>query len=135
MAATVVSDAEMNVEIAKCCWAIRNWQSNKKNVFGNAKTFFTLAGTFDSKFHSGENNQRQFKYRDKTLTGSDLNYYFQGLIWQAGGQLKAEFISLLTVRKLMQYRTAPSQNTLWAANLGYNEAPSKIRSFNAGTLR
>ena len=32
----------------------------------------TLVGSFDSKFHNLENNQQFFKYRDKTLTGTDL---------------------------------------------------------------
>ncbi len=135
MAESFVSETEMNIEIARCCWAVRNWQNNKKNIFGNAKQFALLAGTYDSKFHGGENNQAIFMYRNIALTGSDLNYYFQGLIWYAGNQSKAEFFFLLQARKLLWYRKPASANALWAAGLGYDEAPLMIKSFNAGIIR
>jgi filamentous hemagglutinin family protein len=86
--------------------------------------FVQLSGSFDSKFHSFENNQRQFVFRGRVITGSDLNYYFEGRLFAAYGIPQSALNASMRFWKQWQYRVQPSENAFWAARQGYSDGRS-----------
>ncbi|WP_300009607.1 hypothetical protein [uncultured Roseobacter sp.] len=78
-----------------------------------------LVGSFDSKFHDLENNQKLFSFRGRTLTGSDLNYYFMGVFFSAYGWPEASLKLSMRAWKKAKYGGSPSADALWAAEQGH----------------
>ncbi len=87
-------------------------------------SLYLQAASFDSKFHQGENNQQLFEFRGRILTGSELNYYYQGLFFATyGSDLlgKAQMKTSIYAWKAANYKELPSKNTIWAANQGFED--------------
>jgi filamentous hemagglutinin family protein len=80
----------------------------------------TLAGSFDSKYHSPAYDQELMNFRGRILTGSDLNYYFEGVLFSAYGWPEVTLYAAMRIWKL-RYGAQPSSDAFWAAEQGYKD--------------
>lgn len=67
---------------------------------------------FDSKWWVGTNNQSSFSFRRKTLTGSDLNYYFQGVLGSWLGYSKSTVLNYAGAWKLVNHGIRPGAKVI-----------------------
>jgi hypothetical protein len=87
---------------------------------------YLYAQVFDDKdFWLGQNNQRWFLFQGQLMQGTEVNYYFQGMIAKycyVPAPVMLNFI--IPLWKQLQHGTNPTPNVLWAANLGYQDEPA-----------
>lgn len=83
---------------------------------------FAVITMFDSRWHDLENNQELFSFRGRELIGSDLNYYFQGVVWYALTRSEAILQAVMVGWKVSNYQDFPSEDAFWAAQQGFEDA-------------
>ncbi|MDP3077503.1 S-layer family protein [Bradyrhizobium sp.] len=120
----VVSDEDIRVEGRKLLDALFAQANTNYSILDAYQLFvdvLTLVGSFDSKYHNEENNQKTFLFRGKLITGSDLNYYYEGLFFSTYGWPKWTLYRSMEAWKLGKYHQLPSSNAYWAADQGYTD--------------
>jgi hypothetical protein len=129
LALPVVSEQEISKELA--ILTPRYKQFTRENVATwRVDNFIYLFTSFDSKFWPPPNNQKLFLFRNRAIIGSDLNYYFQGVIFKHYGISEAVMIEAIHRWKQFKHGDAPSDNALWAARQGYaEEGRSKPKTY------
>lgn len=117
----ILTDEDIFFEGRRLARRIIERVDNISDVYGYIIQIADLLGGLDSKFHDLENNQSIFLFRGRLITGSDLNYYFQGVAFEALGVSKAALYTAIYGWKQKQYGVSPSDNALWAAGQGYSD--------------
>lgn len=124
---TEVTEEEMKAEARKLLERLFEQANTDYKLYNPAdwielfKDISALVGSFDSKFHDLENNQKLFSFRGTTMTGSDLNYYFMGVFFSAYGWPIITLHTAMKIWKKQTYGGSPSANALWAADEGYSD--------------
>jgi len=132
-AVTAVTEQEIQEEVSK----LRQLLIELSNADGLKETYDSVIKmfAFDSKWHDSKNNQRLFSFRGKTITGSDLNYYFQGVIWSWLDLPQFSLKPFAMAYKMAQWRQVLSPEARWAVDQGYRDGPSLLSPPNTETIK
>lgn len=119
-----VEEREVQDEAAKLLERLIALSSVKgwKNTYDTVVYIFA----FDSKWHDNYNNQRLFSFRGKNLKGTNLNYYFQGVIWSWLELPKVGLGRFAQLYKRLRWGTGLSPEAQWALEQGYQDGPSLL---------
>jgi RHS repeat-associated protein len=94
-----------------------------EQLLKKGKSIAEAAGGFDSSIlnHPVYGQNHKICFRGRILTGGELNYYFQGRIWHAFGYSRAAMKAAIYGWKATSYGQLPTDNVLWAADIGYDD--------------
>jgi len=93
----------------------------EKNPNLGNMNYLEIAAGCDSNYFHDQHNQTLFSFRGRELTGSELNYYFFGML---NAKYKIPVYGLIgqsIIWKALHRRELASENTLWAAYTGYSD--------------
>jgi hypothetical protein len=103
-----------------------------------APGYSNLAPGWDDFYFHSQHNTDPFTFQDgsfdgKTLTGHEVNYYFQGMVAAAYGLNEAELQAIVVSYYLAAHHQLPSGNVMTAATQGFENYQADLKSWQQQT--
>src|ERR1700710_1203585 len=99
--------------------SLNEYLEKTKGSLSGFSSFIDLAVQFDSKWHRGANNQAWFRYRNMVVQGTDLNYYYEGVLFSCCGLGMGDLHNVMVAWKMKNYHCLPSASSYIIADLGW----------------